>query len=66
MHSIVYYSIQQGLWSNSENSVQLYGRVYNSVAPYIKDNVPKEVTSEVNFITDTDDQISNAYHIQYF
>ncbi|XP_014478133.1 PREDICTED: uncharacterized protein LOC106746264 isoform X3 [Dinoponera quadriceps] len=44
---IVYYSVQQGLWSKSEDSVQLYGKVYNNVAPYIKDNIPKKVVSEL-------------------
>ena len=46
---IVYYSVQQGLWSKPENSVQLYGRIYNTVAPYVKDNIPKEVVNEVGF-----------------
>lgn len=50
---IVYYSIQQGLWSKSEDSVQLYGKVYNNVTPYIKDNIPKEVLSEVGLISTT-------------
>jgi hypothetical protein len=48
---IVYYSVQQGLWSKSEDSVQLYGRIYNNVAPYVKDNIPKEVINEVGFIS---------------
>lgn len=46
----VYYSVQQGLWSKSEDSVQLYGKIYSSVAPYVKDNIPKEVINEVGFI----------------
>ncbi|XP_011686476.1 PREDICTED: protein QIL1 isoform X2 [Wasmannia auropunctata] len=45
---VVYYSVQQGLWSKSEDSVQLYGRFYNNVAPYVKDNIPKEVDNIVN------------------
>lgn len=49
--SIVYYSVQQGLWSKSENSVELYGKIYNNVAPYVKDNIPKEVLNEVGLIS---------------
>lgn len=44
---VVYYSVRQGLWSRSEDSVQLYGRLYNNIAPYVKDNIPKEVVNEV-------------------
>lgn len=48
---IVYYSVRQGLWSRSEDSVQLYGKVYNNVAPYVKDNIPKELTNEVRALS---------------
>lgn len=44
---VVYCSVQQGLWSKSEDSVRLYGRLYNNIAPYVKDNIPKEVINEV-------------------
>ncbi|KAL6439602.1 hypothetical protein ACFW04_004000 [Cataglyphis niger] len=53
--SIVYYSIDQGLWSKSEDSVQLYGKIYNNVAPYIKNNIPKEVANELPPLPSTDD-----------
>ncbi|KAL6260518.1 hypothetical protein P5V15_008042 [Pogonomyrmex californicus] len=56
---IVYYSIQQGLWSKSEDSVQLYGRLYNNVTPYIKDNIPKEVINELPPLPSTSD-LSNS------
>ncbi|XP_050466335.1 MICOS complex subunit MIC13-like isoform X2 [Cataglyphis hispanica] len=56
---IVYYSVQQGLWSKSEDSVQLYGKIYNNVAPYIKDNIPKEVMNELPPLPSTDD-LSNS------
>ncbi|XP_012216307.1 MICOS complex subunit MIC13 homolog QIL1 isoform X2 [Linepithema humile] len=56
---IVYYSVQQGLWSKSENTVQLYGRIYNNVAPYVKDNIPKEVISELPPLPNTND-LSNS------
>ncbi|XP_032681511.1 uncharacterized protein LOC116848952 isoform X2 [Odontomachus brunneus] len=57
---IVYYSIQQGLWSKSEDSVQLYGKVYNNVAPYIKDNIPKEVLSELPPMLSTNELCNSA------
>ncbi|XP_011143950.1 uncharacterized protein LOC105185840 isoform X2 [Harpegnathos saltator] len=44
---IVNYSIQQGLWSKSEDSVQLYGKLYNYVTPYIKENIPKEALNKL-------------------
>lgn len=46
---IVYYTVQQGLWSNSEDCAQLYGKIYNNVTPYVKDNIPKEMMKEVSF-----------------
>lgn len=52
---IVYYSVHQGLWSKSEDSVQLYGKIYNNVAPYIKDNIPKEVVNELPPLPSTSD-----------
>ncbi|XP_029175666.1 uncharacterized protein LOC114944089 isoform X2 [Nylanderia fulva] len=56
---IVYYSVHQGLWSKSEDSVQLYGRIYNNVAPYIKDNIPKKVVNELPPLPSTND-LSNS------
>lgn len=56
---IVYYSVHQGLWSKSEDSVQLYGKIYNNVAPYIKDNIPKEVVNELPPLPNTSD-LSNS------
>ncbi|GAB1866907.1 MICOS complex subunit MIC13 [Camponotus japonicus] len=52
---IVYYSVHQGLWSKSEDSVQLYGKIYNNVAPYIKNNIPKEVVNELPPLPSTSD-----------
>ncbi|KYN05660.1 PREDICTED: MICOS complex subunit MIC13-like isoform X1 [Cyphomyrmex costatus] len=57
--SVVYYSIQQGLWSKSEDSVQLYGKIYNNIAPYVKDNIPKEVINELPPLPSTSD-LSNS------
>ncbi|XP_043248537.1 uncharacterized protein LOC122395201 isoform X1 [Colletes gigas] len=45
---IVYYTYYEGLWSKSEKTAKLYGRIYNNVAPYVKDNIPKEVAHEYN------------------
>ncbi|XP_015589502.1 uncharacterized protein LOC107265041 isoform X2 [Cephus cinctus] len=44
---IVYYTVQEGLWSKPEESTKLYGKLYNNVAPYIKDNIPKEVINDL-------------------
>lgn len=46
--SIVYYTVEQGLWSKPEDSVHLYAKIYNNIAPYIKNNIPKEVLNEVD------------------
>ncbi|XP_011879519.1 PREDICTED: protein QIL1-like isoform X2 [Vollenhovia emeryi] len=56
---VVYYSVQQGLWSKSEDTVQLYGRLYNGIAPYVKDNIPKEVINELPPLPSTSD-LSNS------
>lgn len=44
---LVYYTIQEGLWSKPEDSIKFYGKIYGSVAPLVKDNIPKEVINEV-------------------
>lgn len=44
---LVYYTIDEGLWSKPEESVKFYGKIHNAVVPYIKENVPKQVTDEV-------------------
>ncbi|KAK0083660.1 hypothetical protein PV325_008434 [Microctonus aethiopoides] len=40
---IVYYTIQEGLWSNADDTIKLYGKIYGNVAPYVKENIPKEI-----------------------
>ncbi|XP_046586379.1 MICOS complex subunit MIC13 homolog QIL1 isoform X1 [Neodiprion lecontei] len=42
-----YYTIREGLWSDPEETVKLYGRMYNNIAPYVKRNIPKEVATEL-------------------
>lgn len=42
-----YYTVQEGLWSDSKDSIKLYCKVYNKVAPYVKENIPKELATEV-------------------
>ncbi|KAK0164161.1 hypothetical protein PV328_002820 [Microctonus aethiopoides] len=44
---IVYYTIQEGLWSNADDTIKLYGKIYGNVAPYVKENIPKEVANEI-------------------
>ncbi|XP_076389807.1 uncharacterized protein LOC143264822 isoform X3 [Megachile rotundata] len=51
---IVYYSYTEGLWSRSEETAKLYEKIYVNVAPYVKENIPNEVTQQEdrNPITD--------------
>ncbi|XP_020290100.1 uncharacterized protein LOC109857800 isoform X2 [Pseudomyrmex gracilis] len=57
--SIVYYTVEQGLWSKPEDSVHLYAKIYNNIAPYIKNNIPKEVLNELPPLPSTSD-LSNS------
>ena len=43
---IVYYTYAEGLWSKSEETAKLYEKLYVNVAPYVKENVPEEITKE--------------------
>lgn len=43
----VYYTYQEGLWSKSEETAKLYNKLYVNVAPYVKENIPEEITKEV-------------------
>ncbi|GLH07216.1 MICOS complex subunit MIC13 homolog QIL1 [Gryllus bimaculatus] len=40
--AFVHYTIEEGVWGNSEDSAKLYADLYKNVAPYIKE-VPVEV-----------------------
>lgn len=44
---VLYYTVEQGLWSKSEDSIKFYGKIYNNIAPYVKENIPKEVINEI-------------------
>ncbi|XP_033325323.2 MICOS complex subunit MIC13 homolog QIL1 isoform X1 [Megalopta genalis] len=46
----VYYTCQEGLWSKSEDTAKLYGKLYNSIAPYVKHNAPREIISQVEHL----------------
>ncbi|XP_043272917.1 uncharacterized protein [Venturia canescens] len=54
---IVYYTVQEGLWSKPEDTIDMYCRMYNSVAPYIQKNIPEDVTKSLpvvpSFVTMT-------------
>lgn len=47
MGGIVYVTYEEGLWSKPEETAKLYEKLYVNVAPYVKQNVPKEVTEKV-------------------
>lgn len=38
----IYYTTEVGLWSDSKKTEQLYGDLYKTIAPYVKE-VPVEV-----------------------
>ncbi|XP_076766032.1 MICOS complex subunit MIC13 homolog QIL1 isoform X2 [Xylocopa sonorina] len=44
---IVYYTYQEGLWSTAEQTAELYRKLYVNIAPYVKENIPENVTKEV-------------------
>ena len=39
----MYYTIDQGLWENTDNADKVYAELYQAVIPYVKD-VPVEVS----------------------
>lgn len=44
----VYYTVNIGLWKDSANTEKLYGELYKTVAPYVKD-VPVEVKTDISY-----------------
>lgn len=48
MSGVTYFTIQEGIWSSPEESGKLYGKIYNTVTPLVKENVPKELVNEVS------------------
>ncbi|XP_076172572.1 MICOS complex subunit MIC13 homolog QIL1 [Ptiloglossa arizonensis] len=46
--SITYYTYYAGVWSKSEETAKLYGKIYNNVTPYIKHNIPQDIVYEYN------------------
>ncbi|XP_017796233.1 PREDICTED: MICOS complex subunit MIC13-like [Habropoda laboriosa] len=56
---IVYYTYEEGLWSNGEETAKLYKKIYVNVAPYVKENIPKEVTQELS-------ELPSVIHISTF
>ncbi|XP_033225278.1 MICOS complex subunit MIC13 homolog QIL1 isoform X2 [Belonocnema kinseyi] len=62
---LVYFTIQEGLWSKPEESVKIYGKIYNKVAPFVKENVPKGVINEIPDLpstTDISDVLRNSWN----
>lgn len=39
---VVYYTINEGVWKDSEHTTQLYSKIYKNIGPYVKE-VPVEV-----------------------
>ncbi|XP_034942626.1 MICOS complex subunit MIC13 homolog QIL1 [Chelonus insularis] len=44
---IVYYTAQEGLWSDADHSIKFYNKLYTGIAPYVKEQMPKEVMDEL-------------------
>ncbi|XP_017764115.1 PREDICTED: MICOS complex subunit MIC13-like [Eufriesea mexicana] len=45
--NVVYYTYAEGLWSKPEETAKLYKKICVNVAPYVKENVPKEIIEEI-------------------
>ncbi|PSN51444.1 hypothetical protein C0J52_08993 [Blattella germanica] len=54
---VVYYTVEEGVWKDSEHSTEIYSKAYKAVAPYVKE-VPVEnywnkgVMSSFEFVSD--------------
>ncbi|XP_051154925.1 MICOS complex subunit MIC13-like [Leptopilina boulardi] len=62
---LLYFTIREGVWSNQEESVKLYGKIYNKIAPLVKENVPKEIINELPDLpktTDISDKMRNSWN----
>lgn len=49
----VYYTVYEGLWSKSQESVKLYEKIYNNTVPLLSKNLPKEVIHEFEHLPST-------------
>lgn len=47
---IIYYTVQEGLWSKHDESLKLYEKINKNIMPYLKSHVPNEVMKEVSVI----------------
>lgn len=61
---VVYYTYHEGLWSKSEDTAKLYKKIYTNIAPYVKDNVPKDVIQEISQLPSMND-VSNLGKISW-
>ncbi|XP_043674229.1 uncharacterized protein LOC122631986 isoform X1 [Vespula pensylvanica] len=52
---IIYYSVQEGLWSKHNESLKLYEKIHKNVTPYLKGNIPTEITDGIPPIPSTAD-----------
>ncbi|XP_031834527.1 MICOS complex subunit MIC13 homolog QIL1 isoform X2 [Nomia melanderi] len=51
---VVYYTCQEGLWSKSTDTAELYKKLYTNIAPYVKHNIPKDIIVEFNRLPNID------------
>ncbi|XP_014219228.1 uncharacterized protein LOC106647389 [Copidosoma floridanum] len=47
---VIYYTIEEGLWSSPEESGKLYNKLYSSISPLIQQNLPREMVQEIHTI----------------
>ncbi|XP_015183451.1 PREDICTED: uncharacterized protein LOC107070093 [Polistes dominula] len=52
---IIYYSVQEGIWSKHDDSLKVYDKIHQNLDPYLKDNIPKEITKEISSIPNVTD-----------
>ncbi|KAI4497249.1 hypothetical protein M0802_007733 [Mischocyttarus mexicanus] len=52
---IVYYSVQEGLWSKQDDSLKVYDKVNKNIYPYFKDTISTEITKGIPSIPNVTD-----------
>ncbi|XP_014616631.1 PREDICTED: uncharacterized protein LOC106793871 [Polistes canadensis] len=52
---IIYYSVQEGLWSKHDESLKVYDKIHKNVDPYLKGSVPTEITKGIPSIPNITD-----------
>ncbi|KAF7991257.1 hypothetical protein HCN44_002819 [Aphidius gifuensis] len=43
---LIYYTVEEGLWSNSDDSIKFCTKLYNNITPYLTNNTVKDVVKD--------------------